>query len=310
MFDTPNRTREKNGIVMTASPATLSPATEPSIDIGDSQLGYRFVGPKNDGHAPFNDLVFVHGWPLHAETWRNVVKNLPNHRCHLIDLPGCGNSVTPAGTAVSLSSATDAVVRAVDALGLQRFTLVGHDSGGLIARFAAAKLADRVEAIILSGTEIPHHHPKLLERLQKAISLPGATAVTRQLLSWPWAARSNHLLGGLFHDRSLIEGDFRTRVLAPHLSNIGKLERQREILASYTTDLVDSVEQVQAGLTCPALFIWGENDPFFPMQLAREMADGFGGPTRFEVIGDARLLVHEEHPERFAELCVSFLDRR
>jgi len=281
---------------------TAFPSTQPSIDIGTSKLGYRVVGPETGA-----DLVFIHGWPLHAETWRNVVKHLPEQRCHLIDLPGCGNSVTPANAEISLTAASEAVVAAVDVLGLDRFTLVGHDSGGLIARFAAGMLGNRVEAIILAGTEIPHHHPPFLERLQKMVALPGAVAVTRKLLSSPRAARSHQLLGGLFHDRDLIEGDFRTQVLAPHLSSQARLERQIDILQSYTTDLVDSVEPVQAALECPALFIWGEDDGFFPVQQAKDMAKGFGGRTRFEVIKEARLLVHEEHPQRFAELCASFL---
>jgi len=291
---------------MTPSP---TPFTQPSIDINSSRLGYRTVGGESrpDNEDTGLDVVFVHGWPLHAETWRNVVNGLPNHRCHLIDLPGCGNSETPATESVSLESAVDAVVAAIDALGLQRCTLVGHDSGGLIARFAAGRLGDRVDALILAGTEIPHHHPQFLERLQKLVRLPLAVPVTRQLLQWPMTARSNQLLGGLFHDRNLIEGDFRSKVLAPHLASTDKLKRQIEILASYTTDLVDSVEPVHAALTCPTLFIWGEDDPFFPVEHAREMTAGFGGPTRFEVITNAKLLVHEEHPARFAELCSDFL---
>lgn len=37
------------------------------------------------------------------------------------------------------------------------------------------------------------------------------------------------------------------------------------------------------------------------------MAEQFGGEVTFEVIPNAKLLVHEEHPERFAELTRSFL---
>lgn len=274
--------------------------TSDRIDIGTSKLGYRVIG---DGP----DIVFVHGWPLHRETWRHVARHLPGFRCHLIDLPGCGESITPESTAVSLRSAIDAVVSAIDVLGLERFTLVGHDSGGLIARFAAERMIDRVDALVVAGTEIPHHHPPLIERLQVATKLPGAVQVMTRLLSIRSVARSNQMLGGLFHDRDLIEGDFRTAVLAPHLASPDTMKRQIELLASYTTDFVDEVEAVHAKLTMPTLMIWGADDPFFPVEHARAMGEQFAGSVRFEVIEEAKLLVHEEHPERFAKICADFL---
>ena len=125
------------------------------IDIGSNKLGYRKVGAGPD-------LVFIHGWPLHRETWRNVAAELRSFTCHLIDLPGSGASVTPASEKVSLEGHVDAIVKAVDALGLDRFVLVGNDSGGMIARFAAEKLgprpssgADRPTAVSCSAAGFP-----------------------------------------------------------------------------------------------------------------------------------------------------------
>ena len=53
--------------------------------------------------------------------------------------------------------------------------------------------------------------------------------------------------------------------------------------------------------------IWGEDDPFFPVDSARAMTSQLAGPTQFEVVPNAKLLVHEEHPQRFAELSRQFL---
>jgi pimeloyl-ACP methyl ester carboxylesterase len=190
---------------------------------------------------------------------------------------------------------------------LERVTFVGHDSGGLIARFAAARLGGRVESLILTGTEVPHHHPPFIERLQKVMKLPGSRDVMRKMLANPRLARSDQLLGGLFHDTDLLEGDFRAAVLRPHLGSTERMDRQLEILSSYTTGLVDELEAVHAELRCPTLLVWGEEDPFFPVDTARAMCPQFAGPTQFEVVSNAKLLVHEEHPERFAELCDHFL---
>ncbi|MEE9417327.1 MAG: alpha/beta hydrolase [Acidimicrobiales bacterium] len=270
------------------------------IDIGSSQLGYRKLG---DGP----DIVFIHGWPLHRETWRHVAAALPNYTCHLIDLPGSGASITPAATKVSLRGHVDAVVEAIEVLDLDEIVLVGQDSGGMVARFAMDRIGDSVSALILAGTEIPHHHPAVIDRLQMAAKLPGSASITARLMNTPRIVRSKQVLGGCFFDRDLIEGDFRTEVLDQTFRDKSVVKRQLEVLASYTSDVVDELAEVHPKIMCPTLLVWGKGDPFFPVGKARKMVEQFGGPTRFEVFDDARLLAHEEHPKRFAALCAEFL---
>lgn len=271
-----------------------------TTEAGQSRLGYRVTGSGPD-------LVFVHGWPLNRETWRGMAASLPDFRCHLIDLPGCGQSITPADVPVSLAGHIDAVSAAIDALGLTAATVVGQDSGGLVARNVAARRPDVVNAIVVFGTEIPGKHPQLIDQLQVALKVPGAKATTRTMLGNAKACRSPQLLGGLFWDRDLIEGSFRAEVLTPMLEDKTVFDRQIEILYSYKHDIVDELASVHPKIACPTLLVWGEHDPFFPVDDARAMCGQFGGPTTFEVIQSARLLVYEEHPERAAALTRSFL---
>ncbi len=270
------------------------------IDAGSSRLGYRAVGSGPD-------LVFVHGWPLNRETWRDVAAALPDFRCHLIDMPGCGESVTPPDVPVSFRGHIEAVIAAIESLKLDSVTLVGQDSGGMIARYVAVRLPEVVTALVLCDTEVPGVHPELITRLQKTMKAPGAKAASRALLRQPKAARSPQLLGGLFFDTDLIEGDFRDAVLTKTLDDPAAFDRQIEILLNYEVEMVEELGDVHPRITCPTLLVWGEHDDFFPVDEARNMADQFGGPVRFEVIPDARLLSYEEHPERFAELTRSFL---
>lgn len=285
-----------------SSPATGNPATDnPAIiDIGTSKLSYR-----RTGRGP--DLVFLHGWPVHKETWRNVAEALPDFTCHLFDFPGCGETATLKNQPVSIEGHVEATLRAVDELGLTSFVLIGQDSGGLIARIAAHRLGDRVEALILTGTEMAGHHPEMIARLQTAVRLPGAATVTRKLLGSHRLAKSPNLLGGCFWDRDLINGEFRTAVIEPMLADPDKVRRQIEIIKNYDEAILDTLPPLHAELTCPTLIIWGERDPFFPVELARKMAEEFGGPTTFLTYEKARLLVYEEYPERFADDCRNFL---
>ena len=116
-------------------------------------------------------------------------------------------------------------------------------------------------------------------------------------------------MGGCFWNRDLIEGDFRTKVLDQTFTDDAVLTRQLEVLASYTSDVVDQLRETHANLTCPALLVWGKEDPFFPVGKAREMCDQFAGQTEFVALDDARLLVHEEYPAEFARLAAEFLSK-
>src|SRR5262245_5001990 len=93
------------------------------VDLGHTRLAYwRF------GSGP--DLVFVHGWPLHSATFRRILPVLAReYTCHLVDLPGAGRSRTTAETPFGLAEHADTLRRAVDELGLERYSLLAHDSG-------------------------------------------------------------------------------------------------------------------------------------------------------------------------------------
>jgi pimeloyl-ACP methyl ester carboxylesterase len=49
------------------------------------------------------------------------------------------------------------MARAVDAIRLRRYALLGFNSGATIARYLAAEHADRVTGLVIGPTEIPHH---------------------------------------------------------------------------------------------------------------------------------------------------------
>jgi pimeloyl-ACP methyl ester carboxylesterase len=41
-------------------------------------------------------------------------------------------------------------------------------------------------------------------------------------------------------------------------------------------------------LDCPALIVWGEDDPYIPASFASRLADALGGDTRVELLGGVR----------------------
>jgi len=93
-------------------------------------------------------LILVHGWSCDARYWRAQVPHFAaRHRVVTVDLAGHGHSGTGREDYTTGSFGED--VRAVaDAVGGDRFILVGHSAGGLVIAEAARLLPGRVLGLI------------------------------------------------------------------------------------------------------------------------------------------------------------------
>ena len=111
------------------------------------ELAYEVTGPE-DG----TPVLLLHGWPDAARGWSEVAGRLHRlgWRTVVPDLRGSGGTrfrdaaTVRDGSAVAL--AQDALDLA-DALGLERFPVLGHDWGGRTAYTLAALAPERITAI-------------------------------------------------------------------------------------------------------------------------------------------------------------------
>ncbi len=274
--------------------------TDSFIDIGHTAVSHRTIG-----RGP--DLVFVHGWPLHGDTWRNIAAPLSSSfTCHVIDLPGAGLSRATESTPLNFIGHAASVSAVIEQLGLERFALIGHDSGGLIARLVAAERPQQVTALVLSGTEIPGHHPWQVALYGLLGNLPDAEQILPMILADSVLMGSPLALGGSFTDVERIPDGFFD-ILSSFLGDDEVRKSQIEFVGNIDSSVIDGLEATHSQLTMPTLFIWGEDDPFFPVEKARAMAEQFAGPTQFESIPGAKLFVHEDHAEQFTTLAHDFL---
>lgn len=270
------------------------------IDVGHSRLAYwRF------GSGP--DLVCVHGWPVSAATFRALLPTLARHfTCHLLDLPGAGHTETGTDAPIEIAAHGETLGRAIEALGLQRYALLAHDSGAVAARLHAAG-NPRVTGLVFGGSEIPGHRPLLLQLIVGLCRIPGGGQLLVESMRLPAMRRSRLAFGSCFVDAALVEGDFKRLFLDPLFASREAMDNCAELARTLRFEVVDGLAAAHARITAPTLMVWGDRDPYFPVGQARAMAGQFGGPTRFESLPDASLFVHEEKPETFARLAVDFL---
>src|SRR4051794_19364665 len=94
-------------------------------------------------------IVFHHGYTGSHDSWPPIVEQLRDEfRCVMMDARGAGDSAHPADGYTIEQYAAD-VIGVADALGIDRFTYVGHSMGGGIGMWLGLEYADRLERLIL-----------------------------------------------------------------------------------------------------------------------------------------------------------------
>lgn len=273
------------------------------LDVGSARLAYRRTGAGPD-------VVLVHGWPLHGETFRAIVPHLaPRFTCHVLDLPGTGRSEWTAETPITLRAHAAAVVRAIELLGLARVAFVGHDSGAAVARLAAAELGPRCFGLVLGNTEIPGYRPPALVAFVRLAKLPGGWKLLPLILRSRWLRRSGLGFGGCFHDRRLIEGEFASLFVEPLLASPRVAAGQLALVRQFDWSVIDGMAATHARITAPVSLLWGTDDPWFPLARARGMVDQFPGGAELVELSGGKLFVHEERPAEWAAHARRFLER-
>ena len=272
------------------------------IDVGHSRLAYY-----RTGRGP--DLVFVHGWPLHAATFRNVVARLAeDYTCHLVDLPGAGATVSTREAPIDILAHGQTVRAAIDKLGLERYAFVAHDSGGFVARVVAAG-DPRVRGLVLGNTEIPGHVPWQLVVYALLGRLPRGKDLLRTVLRWRRLRHSALGFGGCFEDVRYVDGEFGELFVRPLLESADAMRGALQLLASTDKSYLARLPGFHEKIHAPVQLVWGTADPFFPVDKARAMLGQFGGPATLVEIPGGKLFAHEDRADDFARAARPFLAR-
>lgn len=121
------------------------------------ELNVATAGPDD---AP--PVILLHGFPESHRTWRELVPRL-EHRFRLImpDLRGFGASDKPTEVKAYRSALLiQDLLALASALHVQRFSVVGHDLGGVLGWNAAQRHPERIERLAIVNAP----HPTVFQR--------------------------------------------------------------------------------------------------------------------------------------------------
>lgn len=106
-------------------------------------------------------VIAFHGMGSSRMTWtsrKSLHEIVPGVRLIAVDRPGYGDSSSPPA-GYSYAAFVEDLVELADNLGLDRFCVAGHSSGGPYALAAAALLPERVVACAAVSSDPPYAHP-------------------------------------------------------------------------------------------------------------------------------------------------------
>ena len=266
-------------------------------------------------------VIFLHGFPESHRTWRHQLADLSkDHFVVAPDQRGFAASDKPRGVKEYQTDKIAADVLALaDALGIDKFTLVGHDWGGAVAWLVALTHPFRVKRLVIVNAP----HPLIFQK--SMIEDPEQRAASQYIR----ALRRPLIQVGI---KAMGLEKFFDRVIASHAdtSRLPPEERRRYIqdwgrpgaLKSMTNWYKASKIQVPKvgeraraplwthapfpSLSMPVLVVWGMKDTaLLPVQL--EGLDKLVDDLRIVKVPDASHFVTWERPEAVTGAIREFL---
>jgi len=271
-----------------------------SIDANGVSL---HVVDEGDGHP----VLLLHGFPDSSHLWRNQVPALVDAGFRVVapDLRGFGESDRPeAVDAYALPNVLGDVMAILDALALDRVSVVGHDWGAAVAWSTAAFLPDRVDRLVAISVGHPASFLHAgVEQLEKSwymlwFQFPGVAEATLPRDGWrffrEWARDCGEM------DR-WIEDLSRPGALTAAL-NWYRANISPEGFGSGEPPPVPPV-------ACPTLGIWSDGDHYLTETQMTASAEHVSGDWRYERIEGASHWVPVDAAAELNRLLLDFVAR-
>ena len=248
-------------------------------------------------------ILLLHGIPGSAATWRRVIPMLePHHDVVAPDLLGFAGTGGDAVTSDDLLAPNQArfILELLDARGIERVVLVGHDFGGPVAAHVVASAPQRVASLALFATNAFPDTP--IPFPLSTLDLPVVGSVAERLL-FSRPSLGMMVRRGVGQPKPSLDldhylGDAR-QVAAIRSIFAASLRRIRELY----TPVMAALESAEV----PAVVGWGDRDPFFDVATGRRTAALIPG-AHFRLYEGAGHFLPAERPHEVAADVLALAD--
>jgi pimeloyl-ACP methyl ester carboxylesterase len=273
------------------------------VPTGAAALHVVFAGPEQG-----EPVLLLHGFPELWYSWHGVMGELASagYRAIAPDLRGYNRSEKPPGSAAYTGAAyARDVVGLLDALGIERTFLAGHDVGGGVAWRLVFERPERVRRAVILAAPHPHaweranprDDPESVSWFRTFFRLPLLPELTARAGGWWLLSRS---LG-----RTSRAGTFEGETLTVFQSAWARENAISTMIDVYRADWGPTALPDDGRPTVPVRFVAGGRDAYVP-HAAVEVTASFLPEGAVVELPDASHWLMLEEPRRIAEVLLGF----
>ena len=249
-------------------------------------------------------VLLVHGFPDSSRLWRNQIAALTAAGMRAIapDMRGFGESDRPASVEdYAFAHGVADMLAVLDALGIERAHIVGHDFGAVLAWVLAANFPDRVDRVVVMS--VGHPATGRLRTMadresawyQLLFQFPDTAETLLQRDDWK-----------LFREWLRDDGD-----VEHYLTDLARPGALTAGLNWYRANLAPSLELQPRpplpAIAAPTLGVWSSGDHYLLEHRMIRSGEYVAGPWRYERIEDASHWLQLDAPERINALLLEWL---
>ncbi len=264
------------------------------------------------GPADGDPVVCLHGWPQHWYLWRNLIGPLAASGKRVVcpDLRGLGWTAAPRAGYLKTQLAND-VLATMDALGLERVELLGHDWGGWVGFLLCLREPERFDRYLAFNIVPPFVRPSLAAT-RAAIRFYYQWLLAAPFIGRRVAARIGRMPERMYERNGMGTGVWSREERAIFLDYLAEPEHARASVQYYRTFQLRELLPVlfgryrKAHLTTPTLLVFGKDDVAIDWRLTRGIERQADDLTVELVEGCGHFIV-DERPELVEARALEFL---
>ncbi len=122
----------------------------------------NYTSPVQVNEGEGDPIVLIHGLGNNYRSWTYVLDNFDYKANKIIalDLLGFGDAAKPSNCEYTAEDHADAVIRALDGIGVKNAVISGHSMGSIVATEIARKRPDLASRLVLLGAPLFKKLPK------------------------------------------------------------------------------------------------------------------------------------------------------